>query len=199
MHKKMENICDIKNRLIALVEGGSLDSASVEVNGQIIDMIKDLSEAEEKCWKACYYKKIVEAMEEEEAMSGHRAGYDPWRYPSSGRFASTGHGKRMGYMPMDNLEYWEEFNRADFGKDLGRMGYKDSDSRYGKAYNQYLDARRHYTESGDMSAKMEMDSHTKEHLRDVMDTTRDIWKDASPEMRKKMKSDLTNLVSELTV
>lgn len=40
--------------------------------GQIVDMIKDLSEAEEKCWKACYYKSVVENMNQSSSSNQSR-------------------------------------------------------------------------------------------------------------------------------
>lgn len=64
--------------------------------GEVVDIIKDLAEAEKAVWEACYYKEIVEAMEEEEEFQEMlykegRAGYDRWR-TSKGRFAPKGHG-----------------------------------------------------------------------------------------------------------
>lgn len=71
MHKKMEDLTEIKNKLIHWTKGeldkeGMCSSPQeVEVMGEVVDMIKDLAEAEEKCWKACYYKEIVCAMDDE--------------------------------------------------------------------------------------------------------------------------------------
>lgn len=63
--------------------------------GEVIDMVKDLAEAEKSVWEKCYYESIVEAMEkaeeEEEAMG--RMGYDRWRN-SKGRFADKGTGHK---------------------------------------------------------------------------------------------------------
>lgn len=86
-----------------------IEHINTEEMGEVIDMIKDLCEAEEKIYKACYYKSIVEAMEEEEKYEEElekavlkrmieehgevegRMGYDRWRN-AHGRFARKGHG-----------------------------------------------------------------------------------------------------------
>lgn len=114
---KVKEICELKEKLIcetmpfvnAGVFSDGIDGPGV---GQAIDMIKDLADAEKNIYKACYYKTVVEAMEEEKerkelmremGMSDDnqgRMGYDNWRYPSSGRFAPEGSGQYYGY-PID--------------------------------------------------------------------------------------------------
>lgn len=87
--------------------------------GEVIDMVKDLAEAEKAAWEKCYYEKIVEAMKEEEEeakqMGMTRSGYDRWR-TSSGRFAPKGTGHetsmatatgRAGFDPrMPDIAPW---------------------------------------------------------------------------------------------
>lgn len=103
MEKKINEISELKNHLIGFAQQNQeCSEGSIPLYGQVIDMIKDLAEAEEKCWKACYYKKIVEAMKKEE-KEGHpqRFGYDNWRYMSTGEFAPKGQGTYSpGYRPM---------------------------------------------------------------------------------------------------
>lgn len=120
--EKYNQLMELKEKLMTVakqeLERGAQNVDTHEM-GEVVDMIKDLSEAEEKCWKACYYKTIVEAMKKSEEaeelalkleMSGMgdsegmgRMGYDSWRY-SSGRFAPSGHGHRSGYMPQQMEE-----------------------------------------------------------------------------------------------
>lgn len=195
--------------------------------GQLTDMIKDIAEAKEKCWKAKYYEFIVAAMEdaeeEEEMMAkmGGRMGYDHYRYPSSGRFAPTGSGKRYGYVPPYMMDMHDGLDRGWFEKDFDpkvdyRMGYPtDGDtsrgsrgvrmgytpeagmSKYGRSYEQFRDARRHYTETHSSEDEARMSEHAKEHMKDTVESLRDIWEDATPELRKKMKADLGKLLNEL--
>ena len=45
--------------------------------------------------------------------------------------------------------------------------------------------------------KQKMDEHATKHLHQAMDSFRDIWADADPAMRKKMKADLTSLLGDM--
>ena len=96
-----QKIFDIKKKLLdefdaEIERAGSIRNISTEEAGKVVDMIKDLAEAEEKCWKACYYKTVVEAMEEE---SGRRP---------------------MGYMPISRQGY-----QGAMGYNGGNMGYTE--------------------------------------------------------------------------
>lgn len=114
--------------------------------GDAIDMIKDLYEAKEKLVKSCYYKTVIEAMEEhdfddeEEIMEEGRRGYRGQPRSQSGRFMSRGDGRRSnrgrrGYeTPMmmwdedwDEMERMRDMDRMSYG----RMGYSGSGSSGG--------------------------------------------------------------------
>ena len=60
----VEKIYEMKNQLLAKLEhemqGDRLDMADA---GMLTDMVKDLAEAEERCWEAEYYRAVTEAME----------------------------------------------------------------------------------------------------------------------------------------
>lgn len=166
--------------------------------GEVADIIKDLSEAEKNEWESCYYKKILEAMESSEA---DRYGYIP---PEMSRIGRQGRQR-------ENIKRWV-CDPDMFEQDMeDRMGYTpnwrripssqsydtERDDRYGKPYREYLDSRRHYTETKSQVDKDAMDMHANEHLMDVMNTIREIYKGADPDQRKRMKSDLTKLVGEM--
>lgn len=169
--------------------------------GEVVDMIKDLAEAEEKCMKACYYKKIIEAMDEAEEMGmtetpempwhmKERAGYDHYRYPSSGRFSPKGSGKRYGYIPtIDPM----------MGHDMGDKIWDDGrTSSYGKSYDRYQESRRHYTDTKSPKDKDDMNRYANEHIGEAIGTIRAIWDDADPDLRKRMKNDIAALSSQMT-
>lgn len=192
--------------------------------GEVIDMIKDLAEAEKCCYEAKQFKYIVKAMEEEQekekkcetdgmpwyiSLFSDRAGYDNWRY-SSGRFAPKGRGHFAGYM-----EPWYDPMMHGDQKDwdgYGRMGYDENNKTGGQMrisgmnngrtgytmtpYDRYQDARRHYTETHSQEDKQQMDEHAKEHLDASITSFKDIWKDADPEMKRRMKANLSSLVNE---
>lgn len=213
---KFEDLHDLKKRLLccmndALAKG--VDQVSANELGEVSDIIKDLAETEKLCLEACYYKTVIEAMGEEDEEE-ERYGYRPrprlhLRYPR--------------HKPMvDQMPYVEDYlENKDIGMERNmRLGYdpdrrmqrrssetgryKDDgdtmrDNRYGQAYNEYTQSRRHYTMTNSAADKDEMSVHAQQHIADTMTTIRDIWKTADPELRKRMKADLTALVNELTV
>lgn len=190
----MEPLCKIKCKLTSAVTSEvekGLEHVDVTELGEVIDMIKDLAEAEKDCYKAVYYKTVTEAMEEE----------------SDGRYGYT---KRIYRPYVDHEPYLDEYLNHDPSMENFKMGYNPprgkpismdrmSDTRYGKAYNEYKAARRGYTTTNDAMFKDEMNTHAMEHVSDTLATIREIWKNADPDLRKRIKTDFTNLISEMTV
>lgn len=191
--------------------------------GEAIDMVKDLAEAEKAVWEKCYYKSIVEAMEDAEEERKRygmdRAGYDRWRY-GSGRFAPTGHGHetsmamatgRAGYDDPKRMSPWYIEPWAEYE---GRMGYTEpawradglkrdgSDASHHDAggatsrYDRYQESRRHFSESGTPEAKKTRDDNAKEYVVEAVDTMTDIFREADPALQKDIKSSLLKLMRE---
>ena len=126
-----------------------IENVNAEELGETIDMIKDLYEAKEKMYKACYYKQIMEAMEESEygedydeegPMDDGRRGYRGQPRSQSGRFMSRGDGRRSnrgrggrrGYEEpwdemYDEMEYMRDIDRPT----MNRMYYSGSGSSSG--------------------------------------------------------------------
>ena len=143
MHEMIECLTEYGK---CMIEAGTGDG---KVNlcdaGQVVDMIKDLSDAE-------YHARIAKAMEKEEedekeeekymlrmlkeehgmSEEDSRRFYDAWRY-KSGRFAPKGRGTRRGYdeppyyhmtpdmMREHDPEYWRDMDRR-----TGKMYYTDA-------------------------------------------------------------------------
>lgn len=177
--------------------------------GKVADIIKDLAEAKHHCWESHYYEKIVDAMEkagdDEEEM--YRHGYVPPKMGINSKAKERSYIKRWMRDPYtfedDMNEQWRDGytpNRStrNINSDRSMSGSSNvSDERYGKPYREYLDARRHYTESKSPRDKEEMEMHANEHMMDAMGTIREIYKSAEPDLRKRMKADLTKLVGEM--
>lgn len=240
MHEKMErmkkdtsydDICAAKKDLLDVFLGEihSKGAANMDTKeaGEVVDMIKDLAEAEKYCMEACYYETIVKAMHEagEDDEDG-RMGYNSRHY-ANGRFAPKGRGSRMGYMPDMMMQYpyiYGYVNDPDFDDEMrhrkmgyqpsgagnrsqsgSKMGYEDrtwdpdDDPAHSREYNEYKRAKRHYTESKSPADKQQMDEHAMKHLNQSIDSFREMWKDADPNMRKRIKADLTNLIGEMPV
>lgn len=206
----MERIKKMKETLICWCEqeiNCGPEGANIECLGKVVDMVKDLAEAEEKCTKAAYYSTVMDAMEGSEDHA-KRYGYDNWRYSSSGRFAPKGHGS-YGYEPFnDRVRVHNEdmdMHQGGTYRNSGahsRYGYSDMRPMYdwsdkGMHYDEYKNAKRHYQESGKKEDLMHLDRKMSENITNVISQLREMSEDASPEMRKSLKMDMENLMKDI--
>lgn len=194
------------------------ETYDVHVIGEIIDMVKDLAEAEKDARIA---KGMQEAEEEEEAEDkfmlmqmkkeyGEEEGkryYDMWRF-KSGRFAPKGRGHRSGYtpylhMPEDVYEdYPEMLENYRMGYPMGKDGMMHHDgrsagSKYGKSYERYDMARKHYHDTKDMDSMKEMEESFSDILEDFGEVADDTWKDLTPEQKAKQKPKINQMIQKL--
>lgn len=118
----MHRIKKMKEKLIEEAQNRmqAMDGGSIEQMGQIVDMIKDLSEAEKACLEAEYYDTVIDAMD-----GDGRYGYDD----------RGGSGDRQGYRESYMMD-----DRND------RMGYRDSKGRYARNPNRRRMRRSGYSE-----------------------------------------------------
>ena len=213
IHKMVECLAE---KALAELENGIEHIDTCEF-GQVIDMIKDLNEAE---YRAVIVKSMKEADEEEKEYDkellktlkaeygeeGGRRFYDNYRY-ASGRFAPKGRGIRRGYdeipyyhmMPemRDSMEHDRDMDRTH-----GRMYYTEP-VKVNMSESNYDKAKRHYTESKelhkantteDKEQKMKsLDGYMEELSRDVTELSHDM----TAEERTMLKSTLSNLVSKM--
>ena len=65
MYDRMDKLCEmIMDRIdhVSAAKGG-VDRVNVNELGELVDMVKDLAEAKEKCRKAKYYETVTAHME----------------------------------------------------------------------------------------------------------------------------------------
>lgn len=100
----VDKIYNVKAKIIEHMEKAvAADRMDVAEMEKLADMVKDLSEAEEKCWESEYYKSVTKAMAE------HPSGYDSMGYEPVGydRMASIGYDdpptNRNGYRGRDSM------------------------------------------------------------------------------------------------
>lgn len=77
----IDKICKMKDKLCEYAHQQmqqGLDRVDTREMGAVVDMIKDLAEAEKSCVEADYYESVVEAMED----GGGRYGYDEGGSPA---------------------------------------------------------------------------------------------------------------------
>ena len=178
--------------------------------GAVVDMVRDLAEAECRLVEAEYHCAVTEAME---AHDG-RMGYNPNR-DSMGRYTTPGRARRRrGYDdPAAEPATMADAPAPATAKHAARAGYRPGDpdmrmdtwgddvdgERHGRAFDMYRRDKRHYTKTHSEVDRQGMRDHASEHMSETMATIREIWDDADPELRKRMKADMTKLTSEMTV
>ena len=148
--------------------------------GEVVDMVKDLAEAE-------YYARIAKAMEEtekedeEEAKyimkkmkeeygeeEGERRFYDDYRYKRSGRFAPKGRGSYMPRRGYDEPPYYHMMpNEAEYYRDMDRMNGKMYYSGGGQSSSGNSSGQ-----SGNMSGNSNMGGNTRGYSDGYLDGNR---------------------------
>ena len=184
----------MKHKLVELMDyklKGGAENVNTDEAGKVIDMIKDLAAAERYCAQACYYSSVVDAMEENKRYMS-RMGYDP-----------------SEYMPEDDDD-WRDREMMDRKLDRMKRSWRDKmrsgirseedlDPRYGKSFNEYRMAKKYYTETHSADDKRRMDDEAEHHITDSIDTLKEIWNSSDPDLKQRMKTELTQLVGSMTV
>ena len=210
--EKLKPVKELKEKLLDCVKAEiatkGVECVDTEEAGKVIDMIKDLAKTEKSCMEALYYQKVTDAMLTYEEP---RYGYNVNR-SSTGRYTTPGRGTRMGgrmgfVPPMmhPDMDWDDDYDWRSPDEPSKKYGYwpgRDMmdgkmDPRYGDAYNKYKMTRRHYTESRSEADKKEMKHHAEAHLNDTIATVKDIWEDADPALKQKMREDFTKLVGDM--
>lgn len=211
IHKMQE--CLTEKAVNELEKG--VENVDTSEMGQVVDMIKDLAEAEyhsiiSKAMKKAdeeeeeYDKELLRSLKAEYGEESGRRYYDQYRY-ANGRFAPKGHGTRRGYeeppyyhMPVNynDMEYMR-----DMDKSRGKMYYSEPIAPHVSESN-YDRAKRHYTETKEMHSGITTED--KEQRMKALDkyiktVTNEIIKivsdNATAEEKNLIKSNINNLVS----
>lgn len=219
MHKMIECLTE---KALAEIENG-LESVDTCEMGQVIDMIKDLNEAEYRAVIVKDMKKddeeeeerekeLLRVLKEEYGEEGGRRYYDRYRY-ENGRFAPKGRGTRRGY---EEPPYWhmtpEMYREMEHDRDMdrlsGRMYYTEPkmasdggmrDRREGKSGI----SRRSYMESKELhKGNTPEDKDAKMHdlekyMKELSEDMAELISDMTPEERTMTKSKLSTLVSKM--
>ena len=191
-----DRIKHIKEMLLCAVESQIANLEEVDANelGEVVDMIKDLEEAE-------YYCAVVKAMEEAEEYEdknmmyygGRRMPEGPmtdWRderryYDGMSRHGSPSHSGNSGGHTGNGTSYYSE----------KEFPHAFDDPREGRSYR----ARRMYMESKethqDKTQQMkELEKYAQELTQDIID----MIEDASPEEKQYMGKKITALANKIT-
>lgn len=139
--KDIKKICERLTEAVKYELDKGIENVDAKELGEVIDMIKDLYEGKKAVVEACYYKQVMEAMEEygDEEMDEDRRFYrgQP-RSRTSGRYMSRGDGRRgnsgrRGYEEMmpdyEEMEQMRDMDRYA----MGRMYYSEGGSQGGSS------------------------------------------------------------------
>ena len=212
MHKMIECLTE---KALCELEKGTENVDTFEM-GQVVDMIKDLNEAE---YKAVIVKAMKKADEEEEEYEkillrelkeeyGEDTGrryYDHYRY-ASGRFAPKGHGSyRRGY---EEPPYWHmtpEMYRDMDKISGGKMYYTETgvsnkgsmkESGYDRARKAYTETREMHRDNTPEDKKLKM-KELEHYMKELSEDVTDLVTEMTPEEMTIVKSKLTTLVNKM--
>lgn len=165
---------------------------NTEELGEVIDMIKDLSEVKKNKAEACYYETLTEAME------GSTYGVD---YDERGRLryqngSQMGNRTRRGYEPY--MSEMDNQRRSEMNS--GRIGYdnygqqKQRGTRYGYSHDEFMEAKKSYSVN-DPNGKTKRMEALNDYLEDFTDSARDLVMGMSPEEKQMWKNKINNLIN----
>lgn len=229
MEKMVDKLCEMEQSLINYMNSELCsgvhelaDPCKAELAGEIIDMIKDLADAKEKCYKSKYYETVTEAMEDYSEEQEGRSGYNPNRY-ANGRYAPAGQGRPgyyppfmmnehmngpWGYSPTNTGMGTNNGSRTGSGNMSGspRPGYMDENydsmyqpseppSEHGTHYDNYRMAKRNYTKTRSPEDKKRMKEHANEYISNTVSALLEIWNNADQEQKQHIKNNMTPLIN----
>lgn len=201
---EMADIKEIKKTLTSWLKeevNQGKEKIDLPSTSAVSDIIKDMAETTKECYEAMYYKTVIEAMKsgEESAYGSENVyGYNH-RHTANGQFAKAGKGHIVssGYRPyVDQEPYIDAYiHDPTFQNRMKNdsMGYTDDRqigrSEYGEIYDNYRMAKRHYHNSKSQADKEEMDQQCMNYMSHTVKHLKDMWEDADPMLKKKLKED----------
>ena len=100
----VDKIYGIKNKVLEQIERGINEKGIERIDPQMVDVVKDLAEAEKSCWEADYYRSVVESMA---GGSGYSNGTTSnqsagWANQYGAGRSRRGYSQSMGYQEAMN-------------------------------------------------------------------------------------------------
>lgn len=213
----------LTEKALAELENGT-EHIDAEEYSKVIDMIKDLNEAEYKAVivksmkkadeeEEEYNKELLKALKDEYGEEGGRRYYDEYRYMRTGRYAPKGKGSYVGRRGYEEPPYWHrypgdmtdmDYDSMERMRDMdrlsrGRMYYTDMSDRMGMIDQPRSGsiAERDMREGrSGMSRKHYME--TKEQHKSNTQQDKDAKMQSLDEYMKELSTDLTDMISDMT-
>lgn len=220
IHDMLEDISETATTELAK----GTENVNTKEFGEVVDMIKDLSEAEKNKMEACYYKTLIEAMEESDYGEDYdeygpleRRGYRGGGRSGGGRGGNRGGGNRGGgrggrrsYEEMwDDPRFMEErmgysngaYGGGSRGQSSGGQGGQSrgyqggqQQSRYGYSHDDYMNERKMYSSTDPESMKKRA-KIIDEHMDDMYEMFKEEVQDMTPEEKQMWKSKLNKIIN----
>lgn len=121
-------------------------------------------------------------------MMNYRMGY------SAGRGGNRMDGRSGNYGGQND---GQSYGYSNGGQSDGRMDEKSEGSRYGKSYDRYDMARKHYHDTKNADSMKKMEESFGDILDDFGEIADDTWKDLSPEQKAKQKPKINQMIQKL--
>ena len=195
IHNMLEDITETASTELSK----GVNQVNTKEMGEVIDMIKDLSEAEKNKMEACYYKSVIEAMEE----SQYGEDYD---YEGRIRRGYSRGGRRMGYeqpmmyddMYMDGRMGYSNGAYGGGSRGMSRSGYSNQggqrSSRFGYSHDEYMKEKSMYNKNNPEDMKKRSDM-IEDRVDELYEMFKDEVKDMSPEEKQLWKNKLSKIVN----
>lgn len=201
-----DRIKHMKEVLMCAIEGqlSNLEEVDAKELGEVIDMVKDLEEAE-------YYCAVVKAMEESEEKEKHEMMYYPPMMYYGGRGDRSGHKEKGMTDWRDERRYYDGNSGNNGGSNSGQSNggsgngtsyyterefpHAFDDPREGRSYR----SRRMYMESKethqDKTMQMkELEKYAQELTTDIVE----MIEDATPEEKQYLSKKIATLANKIT-
>ena len=192
MEDKTKELEAIKSQLISsfreALNKGIRNISACDLR-EMADAIKDITEAMSKCYEAEYYKSVTKAMEERDDPEYEKYYYHP-PYP------------RMGYdAPKATAPYRDNAWRMNRDWSMNNAEWRSDPEteRYGRTYSDYRKARKNYTETHNENDRTMMKETASRHVDNTIASIQEMWNEADPELKSRMKTSLSKLVNEMQV
>ena len=170
----MERLRNIKDQLLSQIEGqmGNLQCVNTKELGEVVDMVKDLSEA-------IYYCTVVKAMEEKD--ENVRSYYYTEKY-----YPIEPETKRM-YYPATRYSH----NSQDYREEPYPMIHDIREGKAGLSRKTYMESKATHQDSVKKIQDLE------HYLQELTNDITEMISDASPEEKAVMSKKLTMLASKI--
>lgn len=201
MDDKLRDLCYIEDAYISWAKNqiaNGPNHVKTEELDSIADAIKDISEAKKYCCEAKYYEAVVEAMEESEDereyyRPSYRMGYRPPMYYGN----VNGVYSNATTAPYMNNAWRMDNDIPDDVSYMRSHQYDPDAEHYGRVYSDWKRAKRNYTATRSESDREVMENEGLKHIVNAVSSLREMWSDADPQLRQRMKTDLSNLMTEM--